>query len=218
VIDYAIIDNTATLLYLANLGTIEVHPWHSRVEDVKHPDWMILDLDPVGADYETVCQVAQAIRETLGQFDLRGYPKTTGSRGIHIFVPIEPRYDYERVVRLAQHVAVIVGTEHPDIVTLARAAARRSAGRVYIDYGQNAKGKSIAAAYSVRARAGATVSAPLAWDEVKPGLKLQQFTLENMPARIHDRGDLFRGVLEHPQSLDDALTEMARQNKSRKTK
>jgi bifunctional non-homologous end joining protein LigD len=218
VIEYAVIDNTATLLYLAHLGTIEIHPWHSRVEDLNHPDWFELDLDPMDADFGIVCQAAQGIRETLEQFNLRGYPVTSGSRGIHIFVPIEPRYDYERVIRLAQDIAVIAGKEHPESITLSRAYSQRARRHIYIDYGQNVRGKAMAAAYTVRARPGATVSAPLDWDEIKPGLKLHQFTVKTVPARVRERGDLFQGVLEHPQKLDEALAEMARRNKSQKSK
>ncbi len=210
-IDYAIIDNTATLLYLTNLGTIEEHPWHSRVEDIDHPDWVVFDLDPEAAPFETVCEVARALRQTLEQLGLQGYAKTSGSRGIHVLVPIKPRYGYEQVAEFAERVAHRVAQEHPRYATVVRSLSRRQPGHVYIDHLQNAKGKTIAAPYSVRARPGATVSAPLEWREVQKGLSPQQFTLQDMPARLRDKGDLFRGVLDHPQPLDDALAEIQKE-------
>jgi bifunctional non-homologous end joining protein LigD len=210
-IDYAVIDNTAALLYVTNLGTIEEHPWHSRVEAIDYPDWVVFDLDPEEAPFEIVCEVAQAVRQTLERLGLRAYAKTSGSRGIHVLVPIEPRYGYGQVADFAESVAVGVAHEHPKYATVVRSLSRRQAGLVYIDHLQNAKGKTIAAPYSVRARPGATVSAPVDWAEVRKGLTPQQFTLKNMPKRLRDRGDLFKGVLDHPQPLDDALARIQKQ-------
>jgi bifunctional non-homologous end joining protein LigD len=206
-IDYAIIDNPAALLYLTNLGTIEEHPWHSRVQEIEYPDWVVFDLDPQEAPFEVVCEVAQALRETLEPLGLQAYAKTSGSRGIHVLVPIEPRYGYDQVADFAEQVANQVAREHPKSATVVRSLSRRQPGLVYVDYLQNAKGKSIAAPYSVRARPGATVSAPLEWKEVRKGLAPQEFTLKDMPARLRDKGDLFSGVLAHPQRLDEALAQ-----------
>ncbi len=210
-IDYAIVDNTVALLYLTNLGTIEEHPWHSRVENIDHPDWVVFDLDPEDAPFETVCEVAQAVRQALALLGLQAYAKTSGSRGLHILVPIEPRYEYVQVADFAERVAGQVVQAHPKCATVERSLSRRQAGHVYIDYMQNAKGKSIAAPYSVRARPGASVSAPLEWAEVQKGLYPRQFTLESLPARLRERGDLFRGVLDHPQTLDGALAQIQKQ-------
>lgn len=212
-IKYAVIDNAATLLYLTNLGTIEEHPWHSRVEDIEHPDWVVFDLDPEEAEFDVVCQVAQAVRQVLEQWGLRAYAKTSGSRGMHILVPIEPRYRYAQTARFTERVAALVAKENPQTATVVRALSQRKAGRVYIDHLQNAKGKTIAAPYSVRARAGATVSAPLEWKEVKAGLRPQQFTLKTMPNRLREKGDLFKGVLDHSQSLDEALKQIEKRTR-----
>lgn len=209
-IEYAVIDNTATLLYLTNLGTIEEHPWHSRVEDRDHPDWVVFDLDPEEAEFDVVCQVAQAVRRVLDEWGLSAYAKTSGSRGLHILVPIEPRYRYDETARFAEHVASRVARENPQTATVVRSLSRRKRGRVYVDHLQNAQGKTIVAPYSVRARVGATVSAPLDWREVKPGLNPGQFTLSTLPARLSAKGDLFKGVLAHSQNLDEALQQIER--------
>ncbi len=204
-IDYAIIDTPEALLYVTNLGTIEEHPWHSRVADIDHPDYVVFDLDPEKADFKTVSQVALALRDLLERLGLKVWAKTSGSRGMHVYVPIEPRYEYEQVARLAERIAALVAKENPKWATMQRALNRREAGHVYVDHLQNAKGKTVAAPYSVRARPGATVSTPLEWKEVEKGVDPAAFTLKMVPARLKKKGDLFRGVIEHKQSLDRAL-------------
>ncbi len=219
-IDYAVIDNRATLLYLTNLGTIEEHPWPSRVENIDHPDWMIFDLDPGEADWAMVCQVALALQESLARLKLVAYPKTSGSRGMHIFVPLYPKYDYDQVAQFAERVAIFVAKENPQDATVERSLHKRESGRVYIDHMQNAKGKSIAAPYSARARIGATVSAPLDWEEVRGKANPKDFTIKTMPRRVKQKGDRYKPVLENKQSLDEAMGQLDKmfQPKTREAK
>ncbi|HVF09812.1 MAG TPA: hypothetical protein VNA16_03370, partial [Abditibacteriaceae bacterium] len=206
-VDYLVGDNLATLLYMANLGAIERHPWHSRVRNIEHPDWFVFDLDPgPGVEFDTICELALGVRSVLERLRLEGYPKTSGSRGIHVYVPIRPEYSYAEVARLAEQVATLVAREHPQIATVERSLQKRRPGQIYVDHMQNARGKSVVAPYSVRPRPGATVSAPLEWSEVKGAkVRMQDFTIKSMNRRVSRKGDLFRPVLGRKQSLKNAI-------------
>ncbi len=210
VVDYVVCDNLQTHLYLANLGAIERHPWHSRVDTIDHPDWFVFDLDPEKkVTFETICATAVKLKEVIERFGLRSYPKTSGSRGLHLYVPIKPAYSYEKVAGLAKAIATIVADENPETATVARAKAKRKPGQIYIDFMQNNIGKSVAAPYSVRPREGATVSAPVEWKEVEKGsLSIDDFTIKNMPARLKKKGDLFKKVLTDKQSLEKAFKKL----------
>ena len=206
-VDYVVGDNLPTLLYTANLGAIERHPWHSRTRSLDRPDWLVFDLDPSeGVAFETICELAVVVREVLQRLGLESYPKTSGSRGVHVYVPIKPAYDYAPVARLAEQVAAEVARERSDVATVERAIRKRGAGRIYVDHMQNARGKSVVAPYSVRPRPGATVSAPVTWDEVgRKKITPRDFTIKNVLARVRRRGDLFRPVLENRQGLTRAF-------------
>jgi bifunctional non-homologous end joining protein LigD len=206
-VDYVVGDNLATLLYMGNLGAIERHPWHSRTRSLDSPDWFVFDLDPSeGVSFETICELAVVVREVLEEIGLKSYPKTSGSRGIHVYVPVKPVYDYEQIARLAEQVAAEVARRRSDIATVERSIRKRGARKIYVDHMQNARGKSVVAPYSVRPRPGATVSAPVTWDEVlRAKMTPQDFTIRNMLARIKRKGDLFRPVLENRQSLTRAF-------------
>jgi bifunctional non-homologous end joining protein LigD len=206
-VDYIVGDNLATLLYMANLGAIEQHPWHSRVRDLERPDWLVFDLDPgKGVEFTTICELAVGVKDVLKRLGLKGYPKTSGSRGLHVYVPIKPVYTYEQVAHFAEQVATLVVREHPGIATIERSLAKRKRGQIYVDHMQNARGKSVVAPYSVRPREGATVSAPLAWSEVEGAqISPQDFHLKNMRDRIKRQGDLFKAVLKRQQRLNEAL-------------
>jgi bifunctional non-homologous end joining protein LigD len=206
-VDYIIGGTLATLLYTANLGAIEQHPWHSRIRSLDHPDWIVFDLDPGEAvRYRTICEVALGVKEVLEQLSLACYAKTSGSRGMHIYVPIKAEYDYDQVARLAEQVAELVAGEQPEIATTERSLKKRKRGQVYVDHMQNNRGKSIVAPYSIRPREGATVSAPLDWSEVKrKKITPQDFTIKNMVKRIERKGDLFASVLSDRQSLGKAM-------------
>jgi bifunctional non-homologous end joining protein LigD len=192
---------------MANLGAIERHPWHSRTRALDRPDWFVFDLDPSeGVKFETICELAVVVREVLERLGLESYPKTSGSRGIHIYVPVKPAYDYGEIARLAEQVATEVARERSDIATVERTIRKRGAGRIYVDHMQNARGKSVVAPYSVRPRDGATVSAPVTWDEVERAkITPRDFTIKNLMARLKRKGDLFRPVLENRQSLARAV-------------
>jgi bifunctional non-homologous end joining protein LigD len=209
-VDYIVGDNLPTLLYMANLGAIERHPWHSRLSNLDRPDWFVFDLDPgEGIPFETTCELALVVRRMLSALGLEAYPKTSGSRGIHVYVPVEPVYSYEQIADFAARVAAFISSENSEIATVERALKSRRRGQIYLDHMQNARGKSVVAPYSVRPREGASVSAPLAWKEVE-GKKLtpQDFTIKNILRRLERRGDLFKPVLDSRQTLDDALAKL----------
>jgi bifunctional non-homologous end joining protein LigD len=209
-VEYIIGDNVATLLYMANLGAIERHPWHSRVADLDHPDWLVFDLDPdKTVEFNTICELALKVRDVLLLVGLESYVKTSGSRGIHVYVPIKPVYSYEDVALLAERIARQVADENSKIATVERSLKKRQPGQIYVDHMQNARGKSVVAPYSVRPRRGATVSAPLEWTEVKRRkITIRDFTIRSMGRRLAAKGDLFKPVFTKRQSLDDALEEV----------
>jgi bifunctional non-homologous end joining protein LigD len=209
-VHYIICNNVQTHLYLANFGAIERHPWHSHLKNLDHPDWFIFDLDPgVKVEFKTICAVAMKTKEVIERFGLKGFAKTSGSRGLHIYVPIKPQYSYEKVIGLAKAIATIVAEENPEVATVARTKAKREPQQIYVDFMQNNRGKSVAAPYSVRPRKGATVSAPVTWKEVETGkIRTEDFTIENMPARVKEKGDLFKKVLTTKQSLEKAFKKM----------
>jgi bifunctional non-homologous end joining protein LigD len=214
-VDYIIGDNLATLLYMANLGAIERHPWHSRVKKLDRPEWFVFDLDPQGVEWDVICDVAVTCREILGGLGLESYAKTSGSRGIHVYVPIKPVYSYELVADFAERVARLVEKEHPDVVTLERSLKKRKAARIYLDHMQNARGKSVVAPYSVRPKPGATVSAPVEWGEVeRKRVTIQDFTIKTMMERLRRRGDLFKPVLARGQNLERAVRKLEGQSNS----
>lgn len=206
-VDYVVCDNLQTHLYLANLGAIERHPWHSRVDNLDFPDWFVFDLDPgEETEFETICEAAVSTKEIIERFGLKSYAKTSGSRGIHVYVPIEAKYPYEQVTDLAERIAKMVARENPKTATVERSKQKRKKNQIYVDFLQNAYGKSVVAPYSVRPKAGATVSAPLDWSEVeKKQISIKDFTIESMPERIKKKGDLFKAVLIDKQSLEKAF-------------
>jgi bifunctional non-homologous end joining protein LigD len=209
-VDYIVGDNLATLLYMANLGSIERHPWHSRIEKLDHPDWLVFDLDPgEGIAYGTICELAVSVRDTLAELDLECYPKTSGSRGMHVYVPLKAVHDYELVAEFALQLATLVASRNPQIATVERALKKRRRGQIYLDHMQNARGKSVVAPYSVRPRAGASVSAPLEWKEVRAAkITPQDFTIKNLQRRLARKGDLFEPVLSNKQSLKSVMEQL----------
>jgi bifunctional non-homologous end joining protein LigD len=207
---YAIANNVETLVYLANLGAISLHPWASHTKKPHNPDWIIFDVDPGLAAFETVCDVAMEVKKVLDELGLESFPKTSGSKGMHIYVPIRPDYLYDQVVPFANTVAAVVARNRPDFVSIERMVAKRKKGRVYLDYLQNGFGKSVAGPYSVRAREGATVSAPLEWIEVKRRrIRPENFTIETIFKRIEQKGDLFAPLLARRQSLARAVKRLS---------
>ena len=206
-VNYIVGDNKPTLLYMANLGAIERHPWHSRVENLDHPDWFVFDLDPgEGVEFKTICDVAVTTRDVLERIGLESFAKTSGSRGIHIYVPVKAVYGYEQIAELAEQVASVVSREKSDVATVERSKRKRGRAMIYVDHMQNARGKSVVAPYSVRPRAGATVSAPLEWSEVeRKKIEIADFDIRNILKRVERKGDLFKPVLRKKQKLEQAF-------------
>jgi len=201
-IDYAVYTDLPSLLYLVNLGTIEQHPWHSRVQDITHPDWLVLDLDPRGAPWRNVLKVAGVARKVMETRGLRAYPKTSGSSGIHLYLPLQLKHDYEQVADFAHRLAEEIVSRVPELSTVERAIAGRRKGQVYVDWLQNAKGKSMVSPYSVRAKPGGTVSMPLTWENLEQGVKISDFTLKNVPELIQEHGNAWERFFEDRQRLD----------------
>jgi bifunctional non-homologous end joining protein LigD len=219
-VDYVVGDNAATQVYMANLGAIERHPWHSRVKHLDRPDWFVFDLDPgEGVAFETICEVAVTFRDALARLGLDCYPKTSGSRGIHVYVPVKPVYDYEEVAKFAEGLATHIARQRPEDATVERSLRKRKKGQIYLDHMQNARGKSVVAPYSVRPKPGASVSAPLEWREVeRKKITPLDFTIKNILRRVERKGDLFRPVLGGKQRLEkasEALEELLARAKSR---
>lgn len=206
-VDYVVCDNLETHLYLANLGTIERHPWNSRIEHLEFPDWLVFDLDPGDkVEFGTICEVALTARDVIESFALESYAKTSGSRGIHVYVPIKPEYDFDKALDLAERIAKRIARKDPKIATVERSKSKRKETEIYVDYLQNTYGKSVVAPYSVRPKPGATVSAPLEWDEVKKkNISIRDFSIQNMLERVKTKGDLFKAVLTNKQSLENAF-------------
>jgi len=205
---FVLADDRAALLYLTNLGCIDQNPWMSRVGTLECPDFMLIDLDPQGCEFDRIIEAAQVVRKKLDLVGLEGYPKTTGGDGMHIYVPVEPVYSYEQVRSFAEIIARVVAAERPDLFTTPRPVTRREQGKVYFDYLQIGESKTIAAPYVVRAYPGAPVATPLAWREVAPGLLPSQFHLRNALDRFSRVGDLFEPVLKKPQRLEPAIEKL----------
>lgn len=206
--NYVLAEDRASLLYLANLGCIDQNPWLSRVETIDHPDFVLIDLDAQDCPFDRIVEAALLVRKVLDSLGLEGYPKTTGGDGLHVYIPVEPVYTYEDARNFAELVARLAFDERPELFTTPRAVARRQTGKVYFDYLQNAKAKTISAPYVARAHPKAPVSTPLAWREVKKGLLPGRFTIRTAPARFERLGDLFAPVLEKPQKLETALKKL----------
>jgi bifunctional non-homologous end joining protein LigD len=205
-----IADDKAALLYLANLGCIDQNPWMSRWGSLEHPDFVLIDLDPYHCGYDRIIEAAQLVREKLELIGLAGYPKTTGGNGMHVYIPLAPRYTYAQTRTLAELLSRWVTGERADLFTTPRTVAAREKGKVYFDWMQNAEGKTISAPYVLRAHPGAPVATPLGWDEVRPGLKPQQFHIGNVLRRFDRVGDLFADVLKKPQEMENALDKFSK--------
>ena len=204
-INYVFAGDRASLLYLVNLGCIDQNPAMSRAGSLEHPDFILIDLDPQECSYDLIVEAALLVKRILDQIGLVGYPKTTGGDGMHIYIPIEPVYSFEEARTFAELIARLVTHQKPQLFTTPRTVARRQKNRVYFDYLQIGKSKTIAAPYVLRAYEGAPVATPLEWAEVAPGLNPKQFHIHNARERFRQKGDLFRGVLDSPQSLYEAL-------------
>ncbi|MDQ0966773.1 bifunctional non-homologous end joining protein LigD [Flavobacterium sp. W4I14] len=192
--EYLLGHDRATLLWMATLGCIEMNPWFSRVTSPDNPDYCVIDLDPDKNTFEQVIEAARVTKSVLDGMGVPSYAKTSGSTGIHIYVPLGAKYSYDQSQLFAQVVVKLVHRELPSYTTLERIISNRK-GKMYLDFLQNRPGATIAGVYSLRPKPGATVSMPLGWEEVKPGLTMRDFTIHNAPERLSETGDLFSGVL-----------------------
>jgi bifunctional non-homologous end joining protein LigD len=196
VIDFPIIDDLAALLWVINLGCIDLNPWYSTCDDVNRPNYLHFDLDPTpGARFKHVLETACAVREELEKLGIRSYPKTTGSRGIHIYVAIVRGPLQKQVWTFAKKFAIEMAARYPTLITSEYKVAKRPEKHVLVDYNQNAWGRTLASVYSVRPQPGATVSAPVTWEEVQQGFHIRDFHLRNMPERVKEIGDLYAPLL-----------------------
>ncbi len=207
-IRYVFAQDRASLLYLVNLGCIDQNPWMSRSPTLDNPDFVLIDLDPQDCPYDMIVEAALLVREKLDAIGMKGYPKTTGGDGMHIYIPLEPIYSYDESRTFAEILAHLVQSAQPDLFTTPRTVSKRQKGRVYFDWMQNGKTKTIAAPYVLRAYPGAPVATPLAWSEVQPGLTPGQFNIYNAPERFAKTGDLFAGVLSELQRLEEPLQKL----------
>ncbi|MBS9525435.1 DNA ligase D [Litoribacter alkaliphilus] len=201
-IEYMLCQNEATLIYMANLGCIEINPWLSKMSDLDQPDMVVIDLDPSDKNtFQQVIEVAQATKEVLDQGKAKGFCKTSGSSGLHIYIPLADGYSYDDARDFTKLLCYHVHELVPKLTSMERAVKKRT-DKIYLDFMQNRKGQTLAAPYCVRPVPGARVSAPLNWEEVKPGLKKEDFTIKTMPQRLEKMGDLFRGVLTEKNEIE----------------
>jgi bifunctional non-homologous end joining protein LigD len=202
--EYLVGSDESYLLWMASLGCIEMNPWFSRVQSPDNPDYCVIDLDPDKHTFDQVIEAAQEVKKVLDALDVPSYPKTSGSTGMHIYIPLDAKYDYDQSQMFAKIVVSLVHKQIPDYTSLERMIAARK-GKMYLDFLQNRPGATIAGPYSLRPKVGATVSMPLAWDEVKPGLTMKHFTIFNSLDRLKETGDLFKGVLGKGIDLEKTI-------------
>jgi bifunctional non-homologous end joining protein LigD len=192
--EYLVATNKASLLWMASLGCIEINPWFSRVQSPDNPDFCIIDLDPDKQHFDQVIQAALEVKKVLDEIGVTAYPKTSGSTGMHIYIPMGAKYSYDQSQMFAKIIVTLVQKQIPEYTTLERMVKNRG-GKMYLDFLQNRPDATIAGVYSLRPKPGATVSMPLTWDEVKPGLTMRHFTIHNSIQRLKETGDLFKGIL-----------------------
>ncbi|HEX6915437.1 MAG TPA: DNA ligase D [Chitinophagaceae bacterium] len=201
--EFLVCTNEASLLYIASLGCIEMNPWSSRRQSPDKPDWCIIDLDPDKNTFDQVIAAAQVTKKILDAIGVPCYPKTSGSTGIHIYIPLGAKYSYEDSKEFGRLIAKLVHAEIPSFTSIERKTSDRK-GKMYIDFLQNRPQATVSAPYSLRPKPGATVSMPLQWDEIKTGLKMKDFTIFNAVARIRETGDIFRPVIGKGINLENA--------------
>ncbi|HTO76516.1 MAG TPA: non-homologous end-joining DNA ligase [Thermoanaerobaculia bacterium] len=196
VINFPMVQDLASLLWVVNLGCIDLNPWYARCDDVDRPDYVHFDLDPVpGATFRTVREAALAVREALEELRMPAFAKTTGSRGIHVYVPIVRGPTQKQVWEFARQLALLCERRHSKLLTTEYRVAARPRGRVLVDYNQNAWGQTLASIYSVRPTPRASVSTPVTWREVERGVAIEDFRIDNVPERLLDVGDLWKPLL-----------------------
>jgi bifunctional non-homologous end joining protein LigD len=208
-VSYMVCSNTATLIYMANLGCIEMHPWHSRTSSWENPDWCLIDLDPDKKNsFDQVMEVAKVVKQVLDSIGADAFCKTSGSSGIHIYIPLGAKYDYDQSKQLAELVVNLVHSEMPSITSVERSPSKRK-GLIYLDFLQNRQTQTAAAPYSLRPKPGIPVSTPIDWTELKKGLTPTTYNARNIFERLKKEGDLFKPVLGKGIDLEKVLGKLA---------
>ena len=196
IINFPVIRDLASLLWVINLGCIDLNPWYARCDDVDRPDYLHFDLDPVkGASWSQLVETAGVLRQALNGLRLPAFIKTTGSRGFHVYVPIVRGPTQKQVWTLAKELTINLAALRPDLITAEYRIAKRPSRRVLVDYNQNAWGRTLASVYSVRPQPKATVSTPITWQELEKGVRIEDFRMDNVPARVSKFGDLWAPLL-----------------------
>ena len=203
VIGFPVIQHLAALLWVVNLGCIDLNPWYARCDDVYRPDYLHFDLDPVrNTPFGKVLETALVVRNALAGLKIKSYPKTTGSRGVHVYVPIVRGPLQKEVWAFAKSFSRDLAARNPKLITAEYRVAKRPAGHVLVDYNQNAWNRTLASVYSVRPKRAATVSTPVSWEEVERGVRLEDFTMRNVPSRLQKIGDLWKPALSSANRFD----------------
>ncbi|MFH0891773.1 MAG: non-homologous end-joining DNA ligase [Candidatus Falkowbacteria bacterium] len=201
-INYMVCRDRPTLLYMVNLGCIEFHPWNARQDNIEKPDYAVIDLDPEKINFKETVKTALVVKDLLDSIKIKSFCKTSGGRGLHIFIPLGAKYHYKSVTQFTKLVGHITRNLLPDIVSLERVHGQ---GRIYFDYQQNNKGQTVVSAYSLRPKPGATVSTPLDWSEVKTGLDPKKFNIKTIFSRLDHRGDPWQGIFDHYTDIEGAF-------------
>lgn len=206
--NFMVVEGEASLLYMANLGAIEMNPWNCRIQSPDNPDWCLIDLDPDKKNtFEQVIETALAVKSVLDELDVPGYIKTSGATGLHIYIPLAAKYSYDQCQLFGRFIAHRTHALLPEFTSVERLTSKRK-NKIYIDFLQNRPGATLAAPYSVRPKPGATVSMPLEWSEVQPGLQIADFTIKNAVQRMRDKGDIFKPVLGRGVNLKKVIRKL----------
>ncbi len=214
-IRYLVCQNRDTLLYEANLGCIEINVWSSTILHLDSPDYIVLDFDPLETSFSAVIESVQAAKTVLDELALPAFCKTSGGTGMHVYIPLAPRFSHDQATELAHLIVLVVNRRHPDLTSLERLPSKRK-GRVYLDYLQNRRGATMAAPYALRPREGAPVSMPLEWKEVTARLDPLDFNIRTAPERLSRKGDAWRDLYKKRVDLKEALAGFERWRKDRK--
>lgn len=203
-VHYLVAKDLDHLLYMIQLGCIEINPWNSRLAHLDKPDWIVIDLDPEGIGFDKVVEAAKAVKVVCDELKIPTYPKTSGKTGLHIYIPLKAGYRYKQVRQFAEILANLINVRTPDFTSVLRLPKKRK-GKVYVDFLQNSQGQTLAAPYSVRPTPEATVSTPLKWEEVNTRLNPKNFTINNTTKRLTKVGDLWKPVLGEGIDIEKIL-------------
>ena len=208
-IEYIVCNNKATLVYMANMGCIEINPWNSRTSKPDHPDYFVMDIDPSDKNtFEQVIETAHVIREILDKAGCESYCKTSGATGLHVYVPLGAKYTYEQARDFAHVIAKLTNEQLPGFTSLERSLSKRGKDKIYVDYLQNRPGQTLSSVYSARPKPGAPVSTPLEWKEVKNGIDPKDYNIKNIIKRLEKKGDLFAPVLKKGIDMMKAIKKL----------